>query len=589
MRTSQGTKTRILLLTAALALLLWPVRRVEAQNNQPFYFGLPPGGIGGGCTNPQPGYLTTLGQVVTCSGSLWTAISGGTGNFSPSPGATTGTALAGLGTGVYGFEAAPTFSAANLTSVPACATCIVASSPAVGILHVAGGTQTATSSAVNLATADVTGTLAVAHGGTGTTSPALVAGTNVTITGSWPNQTINSSGGGGSGCTPSGAAGVVQASNGSSACQATSITDNGTTVSTTEPIQGPSFTGTGSNPYINFPSNPTHTGAAGDLWNNAGVLEFGAGPVQLITSGGDINTSNQVTVTHLVSALPVNQGGTNATTAANALISLFPTATRAGDVIYCATYSSGCTSWALLAGNNSGTQYLSENASGVAAWASPSGSGTVNSGTAGHLGYYASSTTAISDMGADFTFATHTLSGGASAILDMHSAATTALLVPGGFTTGVLHNTTSTGALAGGLVVSADLNITTSSCTAPKIVTAISATAIATCTAPDIPQGSHSAAYTTVLADDGTQILHPAADNNARTFTIDSNANVAYPIGATLVFVNLVNTLTISITSDTLTLAGTASTGSRTCAVNCIATAVKIGTTSWLISGPGLT
>ena len=39
-------------------------------------------------------------------------------------------------------------------------------------------------------------TVPVALGGTGTSSPGLVAGTNVTITGSWPNQTINSSGGG---------------------------------------------------------------------------------------------------------------------------------------------------------------------------------------------------------------------------------------------------------------------------------------------------------------------------------------------------------------------------------------------------------
>jgi hypothetical protein len=39
--------------------------------------------------------------------------------------------------------------------------------------------------------ANVTGIVAVANGGTGTATPALVAGTNVTITGSWPNQTIN--------------------------------------------------------------------------------------------------------------------------------------------------------------------------------------------------------------------------------------------------------------------------------------------------------------------------------------------------------------------------------------------------------------
>lgn len=32
-------------------------------------------------------------------------------------------------------------------------------------------------------------------GGTGTTTPGIVAGTNITVTGSWPNQTVNSSGG----------------------------------------------------------------------------------------------------------------------------------------------------------------------------------------------------------------------------------------------------------------------------------------------------------------------------------------------------------------------------------------------------------
>jgi hypothetical protein len=40
----------------------------------------------------------------------------------------------------------------------------------------------------------VTGLLPVANGGTGTATPALVAGTNVTITGTWPNQTVNAAG-----------------------------------------------------------------------------------------------------------------------------------------------------------------------------------------------------------------------------------------------------------------------------------------------------------------------------------------------------------------------------------------------------------
>ncbi len=105
---------------------------------------------------------------------------------------------------------------------------------------------------------------------------------------------------------------------------------------------------------------------------------------------------------------------------------------------------------------------------------------------------------------------------------------------------------------------------------------------------PNIPQNAQSAAYTLVLADANTSIHHPIADNNARTFTIPANASVAYPIGTTLTFTNAINTVTISINSDTLVLAGTSSTGSRTLAVNGIATAVKITSTAWLISGAGL-
>lgn len=104
-----------------------------------------------------------------------------------------------------------------------------------------------------------------------------------------------------------------------------------------------------------------------------------------------------------------------------------------------------------------------------------------------------------------------------------------------------------------------------------------------------IPITDKSAAYTLVLADRQTAIRHPAADNNARTFTIDSNANVAYAIGTVLTFINEINTVTIAITSDTLVLANTGTTGSRTLAANGIATAIKVAATRWYISGVGLT
>lgn len=41
-------------------------------------------------------------------------------------------------------------------------------------------------------TTHVSGTLPVANGGTGTTTPSLVAGSNISVTGTWPNQTISS-------------------------------------------------------------------------------------------------------------------------------------------------------------------------------------------------------------------------------------------------------------------------------------------------------------------------------------------------------------------------------------------------------------
>lgn len=53
-----------------------------------------------------------------------------------------------------------------------------------------------TTGAISL-TAEVSGILTKPNGGTGTATPALVAGTNITITGTWPNNTINSSAGGG--------------------------------------------------------------------------------------------------------------------------------------------------------------------------------------------------------------------------------------------------------------------------------------------------------------------------------------------------------------------------------------------------------
>lgn len=104
-----------------------------------------------------------------------------------------------------------------------------------------------------------------------------------------------------------------------------------------------------------------------------------------------------------------------------------------------------------------------------------------------------------------------------------------------------------------------------------------------------IPQNSQSSNYTTVAADAGKHLLHPSGGGSGDTFTIDSNANVAYEIGTTITFVNLdSNAVSIAITSDTLTMAGSGSTGTRQLAQYGVATALKVGSTDWLISGTGL-
>ena len=107
----------------------------------------------------------------------------------------------------------------------------------------------------------------------------------------------------------------------------------------------------------------------------------------------------------------------------------------------------------------------------------------------------------------------------------------------------------------------------------------------------NIPQNSQSAAYTLVLADSGKHIYHPSADTTARTWTIPANGSVAFPIGTAVTFVNDTSggVITIAITTDTLVLSPAGTTGSRSLAANGIATAIKVTSTRWIISGSGLT
>jgi len=103
----------------------------------------------------------------------------------------------------------------------------------------------------------------------------------------------------------------------------------------------------------------------------------------------------------------------------------------------------------------------------------------------------------------------------------------------------------------------------------------------------DVPENSQSISYTCVLSDRGKVI---AELTSGTTLTIPANASVAYPVGTVLTFANLSGgNISIAINSDSMTLAGTATTGTRTLASNGLATAMKLVSTGWLISGAGLT
>jgi hypothetical protein len=138
--------------------------------------------------------------------------------------------------------------------------------------------------------------------------------------------------------------------------------------------------------------------------------------------------------------------------------------------------------------------------------------------------------------------------------------------------------------------------------TSPTLVTPILGTPtsgnLSNCTADgtdsvgfkNIPVNSQSAAYTAVLADAGKVIFHPSTDANARTFTIPANGSVAYPIGTAITFINMTSqVVTIAITTDTMYLSAAGTTGSRSLAQYGSATAIKMTSTTWLISGSGLT
>jgi hypothetical protein len=123
-----------------------------------------------------PAFLSVTGGPITTSGTLAISYSG------------TALPIANGGTGATTQQAAINALAGSVQNSRFLAgngTNVTMRTIAVGDVPTLNQNTTGTS-------ANVTGTVAVANGGTGTTTPSLVAGENITLSGSWPNQTVNS-------------------------------------------------------------------------------------------------------------------------------------------------------------------------------------------------------------------------------------------------------------------------------------------------------------------------------------------------------------------------------------------------------------
>jgi hypothetical protein len=105
-----------------------------------------------------------------------------------------------------------------------------------------------------------------------------------------------------------------------------------------------------------------------------------------------------------------------------------------------------------------------------------------------------------------------------------------------------------------------------------------------------LPQTTFSANVTIAAAHHGTDFYHPASDANARTITIDSNANLALPIGFTFSGYNdTAEVVSIAITADTIVLVGAGTTGTRSVAQYGSWVCRKVTSTRWVVSGVGVT